>query len=722
MVTKRNRPQVNAGAIRGPALDTFRALNVPFKGAPKLSGVGDNYRRLAESLGRLGSAMGDLGSLGAALDKKNKTDAADLAMQYEMQSYYNKLTPEQAADFRNKTGTNPVSDEAVNITRLETELAPQWEKEAEDRRVARETDPHGWEIDEETYDEIKGDPSTVKRPMTEADVNAEWDLWIVQNAQKYSSGKAFRPQFDKVIAVGNAQRKKDLEALNKANELKNFNQAASIAAGNATGIAVQAAAGDVSDEDVGKVFNSNVQRITNEFGKYGPSNPLNGEQKLTILRGAIDKVNESAKSDPEAADAAQRLVRGAKTDQGVFYRDHPKMKDSMERLDRTAANTLAEFDKKRREDVIVENARTSGLPLSQLFQDEEINITDAFGNVIGTKKISGKDLRDRTELMLDNQEAQKASGNTLLSERDIIRGKITTANRRGYVSPSVKNFFEGPVWQNGIENDPTKLAEFSSKVDVYRMLREEAPQEVTKYVKDAATRNFLEAVLTRAEYEKGRPIQEIAAEVQNNTRPDGKTVNAISNWSEEFRDWRKGPIGAKLSARDLEDFKGVFNSAYGSVRDIKNVESVFDTIGTNILKNSIEINGGYIPSANVPPGFTVKQFEADLKEVISDYLVQHVPDKKLNDVTIVSAGAGNAILLKDRKTGHMLTAINPETGERLTAKIALRDVETILNKKRAPARKADEAARRQHAQDIVSGKKTGTPVRSGEPVDTVVTP
>ncbi len=176
MATRRNRVAPQQVGLRAPQAATFRAQAVPHIGAQRRSGVGDNARRLAESLGAFNNALRGFGAsmdqMMAARTKRNE----DVAASFEELGVANEAERQQKI---REVGGDPRVDAIFDINYVKNQYIPQ--RQAEFKAELDGFTANEWSVEEEGPD---GEPT--RRRMTQADIDQ----------MRYEKNREIEAQYD----------------------------------------------------------------------------------------------------------------------------------------------------------------------------------------------------------------------------------------------------------------------------------------------------------------------------------------------------------------------------------------------------------------------------------------------------------------------------------------------------------------------------------------------
>ena len=657
MVTKRNRVQVDRNATASPGTDTLRALTVPFKGTPKLSGVGDNYERLANSLGKFSNALGGLASMGASLDAKNRQDALDLELQADVLERWSKGSAADAHNFVADTGVNPVAETYTNITRLKTGVLPGHEKQLSEWRVAQESDPNGWtkpEVDDKgkpVLDEA-GNPKLV--PMVREDIKLKYDQFVFQGTKEYAFENVHSPQFREIVSFADRERKKDEDAFDAFVEKKIIVQGRSIAAENAPTILLNAAKmTDGSPQAITDAFTKSMNKIAQDVSQ---GTALKDRGKLEIAREGLDSAENAARQDPEIASIVEDMIAdGGRMPQGGTFLAHPELKASAEAALKTANKTLLRIDHNDKLLGVKARAKSSKLPLSLSIDDDLASErADRLGNIEKLKTDKDALIKEIAKEMDDEVAVQ---GNLAAKPAEaVLAAKVRTASRKGYVSPSIQAFFEGPIFEPGGAFDNDVQDRVATSLAAYRQIKAEAPLAIQDYIKDADSRNVLQALDLVSEYEDGKqPDAAIIEKIHSNLGEDGQPIDALSDYKADRKTWEATDTYKRLSTTERQDVKDIFNLSYGSDRDLDDIPAKLEAISQRVAAGSYELNGSRLPlpAGVVPKGVPRAKFLENMNEYVDDALKQHAPQFTRSNVKVVPLHGGTSFYLTDEKGNYV---------------------------------------------------------------------
>ena len=699
MVTRTSKPSVDTRGLQGPQLDTFRALNVPFKGTPRVTGVGDNYRRLAESLGAFSNSLDSLGSVAAQFEKKSKQDALDAEIQADIMVRQRNASGRDTVNYVAETGINPTGDTFTNITKLNGEILPNYSKQADDWRKSQEENPDGWTtptLDEEGQPITGEDGNPTTRRLTREDINLKWDQFTVEATKQYSESNVYKPQFKAILGFADEQRKKDLAALDTATEKYVVNQGLTAASNNAPTIFQGLGASpDVSAQSLADGLSSNMNRIATEAS--GNTVVLDGKQRLQIFKQGLQSITEAARTDTTQAYLLEMMLRDGRLPTGALIKTHPELQSEAEAALRVSNETLL----KQQHDETIAKANSvldqSKLPLHLAIQDD---LVDKRVGALGeekTLKTSREDLvkdwvaaKDR-QIEIDGAQVGR-------EPESIILDKIRAASTRGYVSPSIKAFFEADVFNPGAPLDNTAQDHLATALSTYQLLKRTAPMSVGDYVKDAKSRNYLAALDLMSRNAKGKvDTASLSTQLQANLDDEGKPLNAIGQVRDDYKSWNQTDKARALSAKDHEAVTTIFNLTYGSERNLTDVSTKLDAIADIVNEGSYQLNGSAIPLPdNLPAGVTREKFAGQTNEYVGDVLKQYAPEYKLKHVKAYPVYGGTSFMLKSIADGRTITKRND--GNPIV--INFNDVTKYLDKKLEPFRAAEQQERANSLHDL----------------------
>lgn len=693
MVTRSPRPQIDTRGLNGPERDTFKALTVPFKGVPRVTGIGENYRRLADALGQFSNSIDTLGSLGLALEKKNKADAMDAQVHAALLEQSRRSSGAQNVQTTAITGQNPIGDTYTNINRLTTEVLPQFGQNSENWRKQQEENPDGWmvdNIDQNGQPVLDAEGQPTKRRMTMADIDAKWDTFTAQATEKFANSNVFDPQARAILAFSNEQRQKDKEAFIKNTEQYMMTQGVTAAAGQAPILLRQLGSDpDADGQKLADGMSAAMARIVEEGS--GNVVKLDGKQRLAIWKAGLDSLSEAAKSDPTIAADLETMLQSGRLPTGAPILTHPQLSDSAKSGLRVANETLLKQLHEEDEQKAAALLDDSKLPLNLTLNDDVVTKRTSVLGEEKALKTSREDIVKKWVAGHDRQiEIKGAQGK--LSPETILKQKIQQASLRGYVSPSIKAFFEGPLFDPNAPADPAAQDRLATSLTLYQLLQQNAPLSIHDYIKDEKSRKYLAALDLMSQSVGGKvDTATLYQQLQANLDDDGRPVNVIGQVAKaDYDSWVKNDKASALSAKDLQDVRDIFNMTYGSERNLEDVEEKLDAIADRVSASAYNLNGSAIPlpEGSIPKGVNREKFVGQIDEFVSDVLKQHAPNYSLEDVKPVPVFGGQGFILKSRYDDRLVL---DETGQKII--INYKDVAPHLDRKYEPVRKAEAAKR-----------------------------
>lgn len=682
-------------------LQEKRALNVPFKGARKASGVGDNAERLGRALEAFSTAAI---SAGIAWEKKQKKDQMDAQLKAEL------MVATQGADADTRAGllsaegdkANPLGELYTNDKRLTEALEADALKQDEWRKGQGEA-ADGWTKEgEEEFDE-DGGRYRPRVAMTNEDIDKKWANWTAQAVRGYTDHSVYDPQVDRIVKYAAAQKKADMQSLFNFNRFKIISGARQGVLDQSRNMLRESARMQGSTpESISKIFAVNMERTLKDLG--GQDITLSNEQRLALYQDVIGKLKEDASTDPEIAASLELWLPTGTLPNGAIIRDHPTLGKDVKSALVEANKTLLNQELKAQVAAAKRMARDSGQPYD-MFMTSDVVVTRANaydGEEVSLDKKSSEIVK---ELIKDDESNIKSSmGANKATPAEITKALAVNANKRGYVSPYIEGLLSGNQWQAGTANDPAAQARATESLFAYRAILAHNPGSLNKYVKDARSRNFFQAVDAYLRMNGNQlPASVVFEKVRHNLDEDGRVKPFIKK--ADFDDWASN--NDDLSGVELEQIKDMYNMTYRDVSADKledNREAFLNDFASKVRATGFALNGKRVPIPdNVlrETSITKEKFDELTTEMTKDVLRHRgYPNLDIGQVTIVRDSAGTGFYLYDAK-GNML-----RDSDNKGLHIAFKSVMPHHQQKMADIAARAERDRKNKAVDLVYGRKT----------------
>lgn len=623
------RQRINLDGGRMPEAATFRALNVPFKGAPRTTDAGANLNRLADALGRFNSNLQYFGKAAAKhIEQEDKYHE-------QMVATTGGLSSEGRKNVYFWAGENYATDKLYSGPDVKVNRIPELQREYDDRKK-------NWENNGYTYTDPE-DPEGKPKNLTPELVQREWQEKNAEIWQTYP-GKANEEQRNALLAETTRQREDTLKSM-KAWRDKDFERKAS----ETTRLESYTKAMEYHFAGVeGDAYTQGVLKEAGDMYRAarGKDTKIEGQTRDHVTHMAITSF-QGKLDEPAAAEAFLKFINGKPSDKTGKLIDQPMFGKILGPMIEKANKTVNKKFHGIKEEAYVRAgmvAIMSGMPWSPS---------------LDTALVTG-DLKTEPDKLHDKiaQEVDKEIGfqfpQTPDGQVNANRARIFQFAGSGLLSGQVQaNFDDIGANLDDVMSDPTKI---EHAVFAYRDIVSLDPLRLNKYIKDPKTRAALNTISDIAD-QRGMQIGEAAnLYVSTMSALQGKEIpNPFTAYGWSEKDFYKtlGNIGEMPpdALAEIKERVEVLATVDG-INSKEKLKELTEQVGRDYFNRIPKINDSVL---SVPPGIDPASYVEDTKEAIKHFLEQEKLPFDDGDVGVRSLPDGFFL-------------INPKTGKPIRLK------------------------------------------------------
>lgn len=538
MATRRNRVNPQSVGLRSPQAATFQAQNVPHVGAQKRSGVGDNARRLADSLGQFNSALRGFGASMSAQMKEHEAKAGEMAGLYE-QTNFSSEEERQAHHMRN--GTDPIGDIYTHISYVENQEVPKRRNQLSQDLAA--ANANSWMVPTgQTRVTVDEEGNETEEPVL---VNMTDEMLINERFEKNRAVDAAylgKPELAKVrdsmLALNDAEYKAKMKALGEYRQEERISTAKQLVFDYGPKAISGAAAVYKGDPD------AMVANTLKEFKQI--SKEVAGElSDDDIIDSTLKSLPKRVENDPQLARQALEFISGKVAKDTSSIANHPKFMTQAGQVATAAYNAIAEEEanteyEKTMSELSAHFAEGGSIASIEVSPIKVKGGSREFG--FTTKEIKSEYARRRDAAVLKNTEN--------FPKEAIPEVLVMDSANSGLPSPMIQNMLAGfTLDPDESRKNPDEMLQSYAAYDA---LRRHDPLHVDQYVKDGQARAALADIRLLVNEKGMSPVD--AAQVVYNYTQEGTIDPFLKRHAEAFKDFRDTTeIRDTFTANEVED-------------------------------------------------------------------------------------------------------------------------------------------------------------------------
>jgi len=617
-VGRRQRAQVNFNPGT-PAAETFNALNVPMVNATRRTGVGDNARRLADSLRGFSATLGAvLGPMAEDEAKKRKDEIKVAELDAEQRRVYNDAGG--SVEARHETSREIGYDPNIKMVQSDVEFRryfPQFSQglEAETKNL-NDNDFYVMEEDEE------GNPVRTNRQYTTDDINAMaaakhkaiMDNYVIRNEDDLDRRQ-------KMLEKVNAWKLSTLEAQSGAYTRVRAGLYKSEApeymsqhyhAGVAKGLKGQALYDHLFELE--KTLHDKVFSLKQKDGTTTviPSSFTRIQRTETILN-ALERADITSVEDAQARlDLIDKVKAGPS--RPTSFRTDEAFRVQADKIRKASQIYIARDTRQKRADAThAENLKSvlNGTTRSELNLQP---INEKYGDEGNMKDLPNPiSVSTQEENLVKDVKKNVAERYGNLDAKGLAEETVRQLKGTGFKDPEIERYFEDWKFDPTGDIDQTEL---NARFDQYMAIKAGDPSMVSVYIKDKATREalaYIEDVVLSENVEGATPTPVEAAQAYADFKASGQEpAYKRRDYTKVFREW-EASVENKLTTEQIESIRNRAGIRFAnSNKDPSKIKDHLDEMVASETISNIEFNGSI---ARTPPGVSPSEWQAKLENV-----------------------------------------------------------------------------------------------------------
>lgn len=535
------------GQQRMPQADTFRALSVPHVGAQRRESQGDNYRRLAASLGRFGAGLDQFARGMSALEQaKSKSDLLTSLVNDPT------ISTRAKAGAHVDTGLNPVLDAVKTASDFKAYGMPAMVEQFE--AGIKQAQADGWVIKDTDADDEVGQ---VDIPITTSQVKAKFDAIEQKMDEKFPRNSPENIKIRNMAAeLLLRQQAAELDHLEKYRAKERNNKFETVVTRETPEVVLGLSNAGKNPDEIVKA----VTDYTDKLAKDGVADISTPKSRYVAASGGLEIALEQANldnltdTDIQLARGAAKFVQGHIGTTGMTGLTHQEYEKQSKRILAYSQDILAKaaHDRKR---------AAAKLELAKAMQGRRFNATEldiGAETKGGTKtfKFTKDELIEELATERDTMAVSTSDGLPLEVPENVKMARLVAAQRgTGVESPRLKEIFKNFSIPSDVgTEEPMK---FDRQMDAFVALRRQDPMALDNYVTDADDRKAMEVITLLHEYNgmslrvAGQMYLERAEDVkaQKASTSTKDIINTVNKWKRKTDD-----IGPADKDRIIEAF------------------------------------------------------------------------------------------------------------------------------------------------------------------------